>query len=594
MDQKVPAYTKTKGVRRKRVSHSALIDNTSSESSDESSNEISSETFTASFDGSAAFEETLETLDLEDGLEVPKGYRLIDVSYLGTAISCLECPECHTQNLTLCETTCNYGLASIMVFQCTACNYSTNMQTSRKIVRFYDINRRMVTGMHLIGRGLTDLETLCAVLNMPKPMTPNTYSNHAKALHAAAVDIAKQSMCRAAKELRSEHEQNDTLDIEVSCDGSWHRRGHSSLYGLVAVISAETGKVLDYTVKSRFCMSCVRHAHLDPQSEEYRIWKQSHLVNGKCTFDFDGSANAIEAAGAVELWSRSISQYNLRYTTLIGDGDSKAYSAVVDSKPYGDIEISKSDCVGHVQKRLGSALRKLKKTWGKKRLQDGKTIGGRGRLTDKLMDKLQGYYGKAIRRNHGSVDAMEKAVRAILYHRGSSDQKPMHKYCPKGADSWCGWQRDRKSYKHHDTIPPSIFKELKPIFTRLSDRKLLERCVKAQTQNANESLHHVIWLRCPKERFVGRNTVETAVALAVASFNDGAKSVDALLQSMGLGEGDHTLQALVRKDKLRLYHAAYKGSEFRKQVRKRKRHAKKGREETLKAREGDTYIAGWF
>ena len=57
---KVPAYTKTKGVRRKRVSHSALIDNTSSESSDESSNESSnessSETFMVSFDGSGAFE----------------------------------------------------------------------------------------------------------------------------------------------------------------------------------------------------------------------------------------------------------------------------------------------------------------------------------------------------------------------------------------------------------------------------------------------------------------------------------------------------------------------------------------------------------
>ena len=121
-----------------RKRHSTLIDNTSSESADESSNESSnessSETFTGSFDGSAAFEETLETLDLEDGLEVPKGYRLIDVSYLGTAISCLECPECHTQNLTLCETTSNYGLASIMVFQCTACNYSINIQTSQKIV----------------------------------------------------------------------------------------------------------------------------------------------------------------------------------------------------------------------------------------------------------------------------------------------------------------------------------------------------------------------------------------------------------------------------------------------------------------------------
>ena len=46
-------------------------------------------------------------------------------------------------------------------------------------------------------------------------------------------------------------------------------------------------------------MSCKRHAHLDPQSEEYQMWKQSHLVDDKCTFDFDGSANAIEAAGAV-------------------------------------------------------------------------------------------------------------------------------------------------------------------------------------------------------------------------------------------------------------------------------------------------------
>ena len=69
---KVHAYTKPKRVRKKRASHSVLID-TSNESSDESlnesSNEGSSETFTGLFDGSATFEETLETLDLEDGLE---------------------------------------------------------------------------------------------------------------------------------------------------------------------------------------------------------------------------------------------------------------------------------------------------------------------------------------------------------------------------------------------------------------------------------------------------------------------------------------------------------------------------------------------
>ena len=116
----------------------------------------------------------------------------------------------------------------------------------------------MVTGMHLTGHGLKDCETLCAILNRPKPMTPNTYSNHEKALHVAAADIAKQSMHRAVRELRSVVTENEqinaqtALEVEVSCDGLWYRRGHSSLYGLVAVISAETGKVLDYTMKSRF------------------------------------------------------------------------------------------------------------------------------------------------------------------------------------------------------------------------------------------------------------------------------------------------------------------------------------------------------
>ncbi len=56
------------------------------------------------------------------------------------------------------------------------------------------------------------------------------------------------------------------------------------------------------------------------------------------------------------------------------------------------------ECVGHVQKRMGTALRKLKSQKGKKKLMDGKTIGGAGRLTGAKIDKLQVYYGLAIRR----------------------------------------------------------------------------------------------------------------------------------------------------------------------------------------------------
>ena len=49
----------------------------------------------------------------------------------------------------------------------------------------------------------------------------------------------------------------------------------------------------------------------------------------------------------------------------------------------------KKECVGHVQKRVGTNLRNLKK--------EHKRIGGKGKLTNSAIDKLQNYYGIAIR-----------------------------------------------------------------------------------------------------------------------------------------------------------------------------------------------------
>lgn len=51
--------------------------------------------------------------------------------------------------------------------------------------------------------------------------------------------------------------------------------------------------------------------------------------------------------------------------------------------------LKKSDCVGHIQKHMGTALRKIKKDYGKRKLSDGRTIGGAGRLTEQLCDDFQ-------------------------------------------------------------------------------------------------------------------------------------------------------------------------------------------------------------
>lgn len=59
------------------------------------------------------------------------------------------------------------------------------------------------------------------------------------------------------------------------------------------------------------------------------------------------------------------------------------HSELVESAVYDDKKIAKLECVGHVQKRIGSRLRSLKKQIGKTRLKYGKHIGGKGRLTER-------------------------------------------------------------------------------------------------------------------------------------------------------------------------------------------------------------------
>ncbi len=98
---------------------------------------------------------------------------------------------------------------------------------------------------------------------------------------------------------------------------------------------------------------------------------------------------------------------------FIGDGDSSTFQTVSDAKPYGnDVLITKKECVGHVQKRLGTRLRKLKSSYTKRKLSGGKSIGGRGRLTDKMIDTMQNDYGLAIRQNKHNLQGMINDVKA--------------------------------------------------------------------------------------------------------------------------------------------------------------------------------------
>ncbi|XP_074103345.1 uncharacterized protein LOC141530232 [Cotesia typhae] len=135
----------------------------------------------------------------------------------------------------------------------------------------------------------------------------------------------------------------------------------------------------------------------------------------------------------VEMFSYSETKYGVKYANYIGDGDSKTYSGIIKSDPYKNTTVNKKECIGHVQKRMGSRLHTLK--------SNKKGLGGRGKLTGKVIDKLTVYYGLAIRRHCDSIENMKSAIMATFYHYGSSDEKPNHDMCPKGEESWCSYQR---------------------------------------------------------------------------------------------------------------------------------------------------------
>ena len=100
-----------------------------------------------------------------------------------------------------------------------------------------------------------------------------------------------------------------------------------------------------------------------------------------------------------------------------------------------------------------------------------------------------------------------KAVQATLLHCNSTDEVPRHHLCPEGETSWCKWQvvkTVRKEYHHKDPIPEVIVQLIKPIYARLGSRSLLEKCTGGYTQNANESLHSLVWKfrNCFKDKLV--------------------------------------------------------------------------------------------
>ncbi|GFV57006.1 uncharacterized protein TNCV_1678871 [Trichonephila clavipes] len=189
-----------------------------------------------------------------------------------------------------------------------------------------------------------------------------------------------KSLDDVRSQVKSAYQSNSAItDIDVTFDGTWLTRGHSSQIGVGCVIDLLTGFVMDFEVMSKRCIEC------------------EHAKSG------------------------------------LGENSAEFHEV------YGpEIKINKEECINHVSKRLGTSLRKAVKEWRAR----GVSLGGksRGSLKEDTIKKLSRYYQNAIRSNKGDIEAMKTAIYATLFHSISTDQKPQHFKCPTGKDSWCFFQ----------------------------------------------------------------------------------------------------------------------------------------------------------
>ena len=415
------------------------------------------------------------------------GYVFMDTEILISVINNLaKCEKCGSNVKTMHELSKKQGFAHFFRLVCTSsyCDYENTFATNKLLKKdtsgrpAFDVNLRSIVAFREIGKGHSAMTKFCGFMNMPKSLNKTAYNDSANIIKKGYTMAAQMSMsapsleCRKVS-LQDEFKEDSIANIDISTDGAWQRRGYASLNGLVTIIAMDTNQCVDFEVVSKICKSCEANEK-KKGTEHYETFKTQH----DCQITHHGSAGSMEGAGVIACFKRSLVRNQLRYTTYIGDGDSSSYASVVKANPYPGIDIINNECVCHVQKRVGSRWRNLKKqyTIAKTKLDDKKGIGSTGRLTDAVINKLQNYFGLAIRNYNSSIHEMKKAIGAVLYHcPEGTDSATRHRFCPRDERSWCKyWQAHNantlETYVESKGLPVAIRCILRPIFDDLARR----------------------------------------------------------------------------------------------------------------------------
>ncbi|GFT66600.1 uncharacterized protein TNCV_2737871 [Trichonephila clavipes] len=165
-------------------------------------------------------------------------------------------------------------------------------------------------------------------------------------------------------------------------------------------------------------------------------------------------------------------------------------------------------------------------------------------------------------RGRNSVKEMRKDIWAVWGHSCSTDDGPMHWFCPTNPNTWCKYNaainNNLQNYKHK----PSVAKAVRDF--------------------------------CPKTIGSSLQIAEIAANLATSVFNDGNQILITILEKFGLKINRNICVSLAERDNRRIFTSRQRRLESSFEARRAKKIKKSKEIELFQEQEGISYDPGVF
>lgn len=174
------------------------------------------------------------------------------------------------------------GLFHSNVLRCTVCGEETPLHNFAAVEPVnsnqQELNKRLVIAAATTGIGYCSTKFIMSTLGL-SITSERTFLRQLHKFYDELHVFAKEKFQSIIDELkRNQKNQHEIINITVSVDGTWKRRGHVSYYGIIFLIHADSGLCIDYEVLSLLCEKCNMKKRL-LSKKQFKKWYSKHAPN---------------------------------------------------------------------------------------------------------------------------------------------------------------------------------------------------------------------------------------------------------------------------------------------------------------------------